>query len=269
MPNLAPAPGVQRSALSFIKSALRLVGSLRAGQNLTADEQNDALQVANDLLDAWSAKRLMVFAIPYTTQDQNGNTLTLVAGLGHYTLGNVLGTENFLMNRPARIERVSVMYSASQQTPVEVPMEMYDSVAWQGVANKTTPSLIPRGVYIEANANAVDFDLYFWPVPTQANPVVLYPWALLSQFPNLQTQFSFPPAYARAIRYNLAVDLAAEFPGDPQKLQLVMKIAKNALDDVASINSPIKEAWCDEAIVNTHGSRGNIYTGTPTRSHNF
>lgn len=269
MPNLPAAPGVQRSALRFMLSALRLVGSLRSGQNLNANEQADCLDVLNDMLDSWSASRVKVFCLPYTTQDQNGATLALTAGKQHYVLGNAFGTEDFLMNRPARIERVSVLYSASQLTPVEVPLEMLTSVGWQSEANKTTTSLLPQKCYVEANVNAVDWDFYFWPVPTQANPIVLYPWGLLTQFPSVNAPFSFPQAYARAIRYNLAVDLAAEFPCDLAKLTLVTKLAKNAMDDIVSINSPIEEAWCDPAIVGTNGPRGNIYTGTPSRSHGF
>ena len=269
MPIVGPAPGIQRSAQTFIMSSLRLVGSLRSGQNLTNAELTDSLQVLNDLLDAWSAESTMVFAIPVVSTDQNGKTLTLVGGQQLYTLGNMNRTENFLMNRPPRIERVSILYSASQSTPVEIPMKMDDSVAWQAIANKSTTSILPQECYVEATPDGSDWSLYFWPVPTQANPVIIYPWAALNQFPNLEEQFSFPPAYARAIRYNLAVDLAAEFPCDLQKLPVVIKIAGQAKSVIESLNSRVKEAWCDPALVGAGGPRGNIFTGSPGSSHGF
>jgi len=267
MPVLIPANVLQRSASDFIKSALRLTGSLRSGQNLSGDELKDSQMVLNDLLDAWSAQRIMVFVVQRVTLDQNQATLMLKASQQTYSLGNQGNNEDFLLSRPARLERVSIMYSASQQTPVELPMDMYDDVQWQGIANKSTPSLLPQVCYVEENFP--DMNLSFWPVPTQANPVVLYPWALLNLFPDLTSQFSFPPGYARAIRYNLAVDLAAEFPCDMTKLQLVLKQAAIYKADIASFNVKAKEAFCDEAIVGSYGKMGNIFTSTANRSNRY
>jgi hypothetical protein len=269
MPNLPAVSVIQRSAQSFTQSALRIVGSLRSGSNLSAVELIDSMQVLNDLLDAWSAERIMTWVTPYTTLDQNNNVLSLVAGQQHYTLGNGFGNEDFLLPRPPNLTRVSVLYSASQATPVEVPLDMLDSVEWQAQANKTTTSILPQACYADPNPNGIDWDLYFWPVPTQANPIVLYPWMALTQFQTPQQQFLFPPAYARAIRFNLAIDLAAEFPCDLQKLPIVQKIAANAKSVIVGINSKVREAWADPALMGGNGARGNIYTGSPSRSHGF
>ena len=264
MPDLAPVSTITRSAQDFIKSALRLVGSLRSGLNLANDELNDCKQVLNDLLDAWSASRKSIFVVPRVTLDQNQVALTLKAGQQTYLLGNALGTEDFLLARPPRLERVSIMYSASQQTPVELPMEMADDVKWQAIPNKNTPSLLPQVCYVEKNFP--DMSLSFFPIPTQANPVVLYLWQALLQFPDLTAQFSFPPGYARAIRYNLALDLAAEFPCDLTKLPLVKERAALYKKEIETLNVEGKEAVCDEAIVGSYGKMGNIFTGAANRS---
>lgn len=261
MANLAFQNTQTRSAQSFILSALRLVGSLRSGQNLSAAELTDSLQVANDLLDAWSADGTLVFVRPRVTQDQNGLNLTLVANKQTYLLGNQNGNEDFLLARPPRLERVSIMYSASQSTPVERELDMYDDVEWQQrVPNKTTTSLIPSVCYVETNYP--DMQLNFWPIPTQANPVVLYLWQALTQFPNLQTKFSFPPAYARAIRFNLAVDLFAEFKGDLQSFPLIKERAAIYKGEIEAMNMVHKEARADEALIGAGGKMGNIFTGT-------
>jgi hypothetical protein len=248
-------------------SALRLVGALRSGLDLSAAELTDSLQVFNDLLDSLSVERIMIPAETVQTLDQNQATLALKANQQAYKLGNVNGTEDFLLTRPSRLSRVSIMYSASQQTPVELPMDMVDSVGWQGISNKSTPSILPQVCFVdESNAVFPDMVLYFWPVPTQANPVIFYLWQVLQQFPDLVTKFLFPPAYARMLRYNLAVDLAAEFPCDMQKFQIVQKIASETRSQVAGINVRPLEAVCDEAIVGSHGKMGNIYTGSSNRS---
>lgn len=267
MPVVGPSNTITRSATDFIKSALRLVGALRSGNNLSGDELRDCQQVLNDMLDAFSAERVNIPTTNRVTLDQNQAALTLKANQATYALGNVNGTEDFLIPRPSRLERVSVLYSASQQTPVELGMDMYDDVQWQGVPNKTTPSLLPQVCYVEENFP--DLNLSFWPVPTQANPVVFYLWATLTQFSDLTSQFSFPPAYSEMLRYNLAVRLAAEFPCDLQKMEIVQKLASEAYGRVAGINVRAREASCDEALLGSDGVNGNIYTGTSNRSHKF
>lgn len=264
MPDLGPQNTQARSAQSFILSALRLVGSLRSGQGLSQAELTDCQQVLNDMLDAWSSQKRTIFVVSRTTLDQNQKAFNLKAGQQTYTLGNAIGNEDFLLPRPPRLERVSVMYSASQQTPVELPMDMYDDTQWQGVANKSTQSLLPQVCYAETGFP--DISLNFWPVPTQANPVVLYLWNSLQQFPDLTSQFSFPPGYARALRFNLAVDLAAEFPADLTKFSLVKERAAVYRSEIETLNVRAKEAVCDAALVAGNGASGNIFTSSANRS---
>src|SRR5579863_3339298 len=118
MPILNPSQTLALSATDFIKSALRLVGALRSGLNVSAAELSDCKLVLNSMLDAFSIERTQIPAITIQTLDQNQATLVLVPNKQSYKLGNVAGTEDFLLTRPSRIERVSIMYSASQSTPV-------------------------------------------------------------------------------------------------------------------------------------------------------
>jgi hypothetical protein len=266
MPALTPSNTLSRSATDFIKSALRLVGALRSGLNLSNPELVDSQTVLNDMLDAFSAERIMIPAVTVQALDQNQVALKLVANQQAYTLGNTNGTENFLLARPSRVERVSVLYSASQSTPVELEMEMLNDVRWQGVANKSSTSILPQQCFVDSsNAVFPDMLLYFYPVPTQANPVVLYLWTVLQLFPDLASKFFFPPAYAEMLRYNLAVRLAAEFPCDLKKFELVQKLAADSKARVAGINVAPKEAVCDAALLSS-GGRGNIFTGAANRS---
>ncbi len=267
MPNQpASNPIAQQSAGDFIASGLRLCGAIGSGQPVTASEYDDGQMVLNQMLDAWAAERVLIFTTSRVIVDQNNVALSLVGGKQNYTLGNALGTEDFYLPRPARLERASVMYSASQSTPVEVPLEMYDDVDWQGISNKSTTSILPEGVYNDLGFP--DMTLSFWPVPTQANPIALYPWQNLQLFNDLTTKLSFPPGYAEAIRFNLAIRLGAEFPGDPAKMPLIMRLAKQSRDRIASFNAPTKVATVGQALMSGRAS-GNIYTGTSSRGKNY
>src|SRR5690348_2278413 len=182
MPN--PSVGIpnvgRASAQDVIASSLRLVGAIGSGEPISGSEIQDAGLILNQMLDAWNAERVMVYVVLPVTKDQNGNPLVLVPGKQLYLLGNQVGTEDFFLQRPARLERVSVLYSASQSTPVELPLDMLDDVGWQGIANKTTPSILPQVCY--ADESFPDRNLFFWPIPTQANPITLYLWQGLTQF---------------------------------------------------------------------------------------
>ena len=257
---------LQFSLTDLASSALRLVGSLASGEVPTASELSDVQLIANQMLDAWTAERLSVPAVDRITLDANGATLSLKAGQQAYLLGQVGGSTDLYLPRPTRLERVSIMYSASQSTPVELPMEMLDDVAWQGVVNKSTPSLLPQVCFNDLGFP--NMTLNFWPIPTQANPIVLYDWRTLSQFVDTTTKIAFLPAYPEAIRYNLAVRLAAEFPGDMQKFPLVAKIAAESKARIMSFNTVPREVSCDEAILGDH-LRGNIFTSSPNRSHRY
>lgn len=267
MPVLNPSQTLGLSATDFIKSALRLVGALRSGLDLQNDELNDCKLVLNSMLDSLSIEKTQIPATAIISKDQDGDPFMLVGGQQAYKIGNVTKNEDFLITRPSRIERVSIVYSASQSTPDEIPMDMYDDVQWQGIANKSSSSLLPQGCYVDASTAVFpDMVASFWPVPTQANPVILYVWQLLQQFSDLTTPFLFPPGYAKMLRFNLAVDLAAEFPCDMQKLELVVKTAAQAKRAVGGINVRAKVASCDEAIVGSGGAMGNIYTGSSNRN---
>jgi hypothetical protein len=266
-----PSKGVPNAAgasvTQLIVSAMRAVGSLGSGEAADASEIQDAGMILNQMLDAWSAERLSIFVVTPLLVDSNGLTLSLVANQQKYLLGNQVGTEDFFLPRPPRLERVSIFYSASQSTPVEIPMDMYDDVQWQGIANKSTPSILPQVCYREETFP--DIALYFWPIPTQANPVALYAWQALTEFADLTLPMTFPPGYMEAIRYNLAVRLFAEFPGDASKFPAVQELARQSKARISSINAPIKVATCDDGLLGTSYPRGNIITGGSSRAHNF
>lgn len=234
---------------------------------MSAAELTDCLQVLNDMLDAWSAERLMVYVVPRIVNNQNGVQLALVANQQTYKLGNANNNEDFLLPRPPRLERVSIIYPIGSPTVNEIPMDMYDDVKWQAVPNKLTTSILPQLCYVELSQDGTDYNISFWPIPTQANPVALYAWSALNQFPNLQAKFFFPPAYARAIAFNLAIDLAVEFGTDLTKFQIVMKVAGQSKSIIQAMNIPMKEATCDPAMIGSGLNRGNIFAGTASRNN--
>lgn len=66
--------------LDIVKSALRTIGALEAGETPDADQANDALVLLNDMVAAWSNSKMMVH---YTTDI----VFPLVTNVKDYTIG--------------------------------------------------------------------------------------------------------------------------------------------------------------------------------------
>jgi len=97
MPVLAPSNPLALSATDFIKSALRLVGALRSGLNLTAGELTDCQMVLNSMLDAFSIERTQIPAVSIISTNAAQVPLSLVAGKQSYKLGSAVGAEAWVL----------------------------------------------------------------------------------------------------------------------------------------------------------------------------
>jgi hypothetical protein len=103
------------------------------------------------------------------------------------------------------------MYKTSdgQEYPIST---LYSRSEWKAVSPKSLyESGIPEGIFFNPGATTADVDV--WPIPTDASiKIVLYvPSTPLSSASSLDTVLALRRGWARALRYNLALDLADEF----------------------------------------------------------
>ena len=208
--------------------------------------------VLNQMLQSWAIQRLMVF----TVQRQ---VFTLNSGVQVATLGPG-GTFNAA--RPPRIERAGVINLNNPAQPLELPLSYINTQKWAGVPVKNIQSPLPGEVWDDNQFPLRN--LTFWPVPSVQVQIALYTWAALSTYPDLVvTDIEFPPAYDRAIRYNLAVELAAEF--DQENLNpRVDKIATESKAEIKRMNYQPIYLSCDPAVVSPDGDWYNWLTDGPT-----
>lgn len=241
------------TATDLINSSLRLIGVTASGEQPTADEANDAFVILNQMIDSWTTERLMIFTITIIDTP-------LVPGTQTYTLGTG-GTLNFA--RPSRIERMSIVNLNNPAQPLELPLEMLSDQEWQSVPVKIINSALPTKVYDDG---AFPFrNLSFWPIPTVLVNTRIYGWSALTQFPDLFTDETFPPGYLKALRYNLAVDLAPEY-GVPLRPEVAAQaISSKAV--IKSINAPMPVSYVDPAIRGEKASVYNWLTDQPAGRH--
>lgn len=223
-------------------SAMRIAGVLASGEVVPANEIADVQVIANQMLEAWGTEKLLVFTLARSIP------FNFVAGTGSYTLGT---SGAFNIPRPATIEYVSYVYNANPSQPLEQRIYMYNDAEWADVPVKNIFSPLPQGVYDDGGFPFRT--LTFWPIPNDSTvQTIIGGWQALTQFTDLTTDNTFPPGYIDAIKYNLAVRIAAEWPGNITPL--AADLATKSMARIKAINVPEICVTIDD-IVSTDGGR--------------
>lgn len=225
----------------LLSAAARLAGILASGDTLQGNMPSEMLTIAQDMMDEWQADGLKIFTVQIST-------FPLTIGQQTYTLGT---GGNFNITRPARIERAGMLLTGSNPVqPPEIPISVLDDDGWANIRVKNVQGNYPLNVYPDYAFPLMT--LYFYQIPGLACSVVLYTWQPLLTFPDLNTtDVTFPPAYARAIKYNLAIAFAAEYKTPPD--QLVLAIAQESLAKLKEINLPAPILNCDSGLTGRSG----------------
>lgn len=234
---------------SLIKSALRKAGAVSAGQTPPAAEMQDAFDELNLILDEWSTKSLMVYAV--TTE-----TFTLTQNQSEYTWG--IGGD-FNSARPVLIQSGFVREAGASGGTNDIPIEIK--------GGKDTYNLIA-----EKSTEGRSYSLWYEPefplgkvrlYPTadgNADQIFLDTWKALIAFTGLVQEVSVPPGYESALIWTLFIRMSSEYGYVPTAAQ--RRIAKEAVDNVSRLNAAthIPEAQLDPALAGRHpyNSRRNI-----------
>lgn len=241
------------SALDFVTRALRLLGVCDPTETPEPEDAETGFTVLNDMVDAWGTQRQTIYKI-------TRNVFSLTSGTSTYLLGPS-GTWALTL-RPVWIDRVSVIpvNSGTGNTgPLEIPLgNVLDIAQYQAISIKTATSAYPTKVYWDRSFVGSGLsNIVVYPVPTSTTAaIVLYIPSALTQFADQSTQYQFPPGYAKALRYNLAVELAPEYGIEVPKV--VARQAGSSLADIKRANFAPLEAQFDNALVGRR--RYNIYT---------
>jgi len=197
----------------LITGSLRLINVVQANESPTADDMNISMTALNAMIDSWSTERLSLFLLrQYYFQ--------LVAGQKEYTIG---AGAQWDIARPMSIEKITttlwgtITYNPltglneldNNPTIFDVPMEGLTDAQYAAVPVKNQTAPYPLKWY--DNGNYPTRTISMWPVPT-TNPVVtLWMFQPLADYATLDDVLMFPKGYERALRFNLALELSAEF----------------------------------------------------------
>lgn len=231
----------------LIRGAFRLIGTLASGENPTAQENSDAFAALNDMVEAWKIERLMVYAILPAT-------FTLVPGKQTYSLG---ATGDWVMQRPTELDQISYLYTTNGSPVINMNVPLLNLDQWNQILVPSTTSTIPQWAYLDDQFPSRN--LSFYPVPSIVNNVNLFVWKQVDAFASPFTPIALPPGYQRALRYNLAVELAPEY--GTQVSQEVAAIAQESKNAVKLKNIKPMYLQCDQGLLSPDFQGFNYITG--------
>jgi hypothetical protein len=229
-----------------INGALRLIGMLAEGEQPSAATVLDSIAAFNQMLDSWSTERLSMFC----TID---NTVNWPAGQMTQTIGP--SGDFVVATCPLQIDEATYYVVNG----ISYPLVLVNEAQYNSITLKASTSTLPQVMYAEKVPDLTDnqIRMKLWPVPTQVIEVHIISVSQLPQIVDENTVLVYPPGYLRAVKYNLAVELAPEFGVEPSRT--VVQIARDSKRNIKRINNPGDVMQVPGAILGA--PRFNIYSG--------
>lgn len=198
---------------SVVENALRKLGVLGTGQQMSAEDAQIGLENLNRMVGQWSIDGDSIFI---ATED----VFNLIGNKQDYTMGP---GGDFDTVRPVDIQNA---WCVSGQLSYPI-VEYYDMREWGLISYKPLTSFTPTVMFDDGNFPLRT--LRFYPMPTQNFEFHIYSRKPLSEF-DMFTPVVLPPGYEDALIYNLAVMLAPDFQREPSQVTY-----KTALDTKSAI----------------------------------
>ncbi len=229
------------TARELCTQALLYLGVIASNETPEAEDINKVFDALNDLMDALSTDSYMI----YSEVDEE---FTLIGAQGEYSIGE--SGADFTAVRPGSIQRGYVVVNG-----VSYPLTSLNNQQYNSIGMKELAITWPQFFYY--NPTFPNGTIKFWPVPSEANSVVLTSLKQFVRFATLNTAVSLPVGYARMLKWNLVVE-AADIFGKTVKASAIKKAADSKAT-LQRLNSPPVKMRFDGQITGRSG-RYSIYT---------
>jgi hypothetical protein len=231
-----------------IAFGLRAIGVLGVGQTALPEDYSDAFAALNGMIAGWNAKRWLVYHLVDVSVPTTGQI--------SYTIGP---GGDFNMARPTRLEAAYIrQFINNAPNFVDYPLTILQSREdYSNIALKTLGTW-PVAIFYDS-----DFPLgsvFPWPVPSAALfELHLVLKATLRQFDSYVQSINLPDEYTEAIWTNLAVRLAAIYPGSSLP-EATIGLAKASLETIRTANAQIPRMEMPTGLMRK--PLYNIFSGT-------
>lgn len=216
------------TARDIVTGAARLLGVVRKGVALDDDEATDGLEALNAMLLSWSSSSLNNIA-------GIRDVFTLTGGTASYTISET-GSPTVTAIVPTKIVSAYITEGSIDYPLIEISSEEYEAISMKTISGRPEYFNYTTGEDLEPINGSLDYNgkIRLYPVPTGGTLNTLSEKPIL-RFATLNESNNLLPTWLRAIKYNLAIDMAPEFGIEPSAA--VVKIAKESLGALRLTNA--------------------------------
>ena len=249
------------TARDIIVQALRKLGIGTPGETLAADEMNACLDALNVMLKSWSGRSLLTTAQVEEGFPLNGGYASYQIGVGSWQSGFGASPTALGFNT---VKPITICSSfIRDQNKTDYPISLISREEYNAFDTKSNTGL-PENLFYDPgptqqNIRTGTINLYLTPDSTNTYTLFIVSEKPFTTFATLNTAYTFPDVYERAMIYNLAMELAPEY-GKTVHPEVVAS-ADEALDIVEAINSSNKRTIVDLGLPGMSRRTGNILTG--------
>lgn len=213
------------TAKQIIESALRTIGVLASNEEGQPAELQDALFTLNGMLGDWSNDNLLI-------NTRNERVFDLIEGKQNYTYG--IGGD-FDSQRPMSIEFAQIN---DGETYV---CESLGLVQYKELFS--TEKQRPIGYYFDPSYPLATIRFNSVPINSKFKITTIEPF---SKFDNIVNNINLPDGYDRALKLNLAVELASEYNG--RLTQETIALAEDAKRKIQIRNAKVDILYFDFGV---------------------
>lgn len=221
----------------IITGAAKLLGVLRKSEVLSADEAADGFVALNDMIESWSNDSLLINARAWESFNISSGT--------SYTIGT---GQTINTTRPTVIKDVFVRIGDIDYTLIYLTDEEYERIPYKAISTN-----IPQWYNYDNGFPTGIIRIY--PSLSVSAELHLLSEKPITEFTSLNQVIDVTPGTKRALRSNLAIELAPEYQVEPSAS--LVRMATTSLDLIMlaiAKNRPIK-------YQGTPVARGNIFNG--------
>ncbi len=240
------------TARDLIQGALERIQVYAPGEQASNPDIARGFSELNSMLDSWSNENLTCYAI----LEQTG---TIQPGVSSYTIGP---GGAFNMTRPLRILDGPGRAYLLDQNGDKYPLDVVTQDQWNLITQPNTNSDLPSTLFYDPQFPLGIINIY--PEPYESFPIFWDSYLQLGDLSSLSTSLSLPPGYEKAIRDNLAIELAPYFPTAQVTPALIQAASKSKANVKRTNIRPTVAAYDPEIVAKARGA-WNIYTNSYNR----
>ena len=224
------------TAGDIITKAFGVILVLGTQDVLSSGDEQTGLDALNVMLDSWRLERLFCYG-------QRQQSFPLVIGDGSYTIGT---GGDFNTDRPIRLINAQIVFQT-----VSFPLTLITQEQYSTIPVKTLQGL-PVALFYDTQFPLGIINLYPVPNLQPSSTLDISSYLEIQSFAATTDTIDLPPGYARALIYNLAIELAPLYAkAIPPE---TARIAFQAMRNVKRINYQMKPASFDAALQDPRNS---------------